>query len=165
MKRGIVIGALVAGVALIAAIVLVAYFVYPNIHGAKVVGSNVASMVVMRDVAIGLERYRQEHGSYPSAQSIADLQKKADPFLAGARLTDKWGEPLVVDVTPASYTLTSKGAKRTGGHQFGGAVTFGGHSITLKDGVFVQYDARAATTAADFEGQMAAERSRPRAGV
>ena len=48
---------------------------------------------------------------------------------------------LLVDVSANGYTISSQGDDRNGGHEFGGAVTTPGHSITLKDAVFVQYEA------------------------
>jgi Tfp pilus assembly protein PilE len=162
MKRWIVLGVIVVAVGILCLTALVAY---PTYHRAYVAGSNIASMIVIKDVAIALERYRQERGPYPAAQSIDDLRKVLAPLLANARLTDRWGEPLVVDVTPASYTLTSKGEHRASGHQFGGAVTFSGHSITLKDGVFVQYDASVERTAIKYDGEIATVRAQARAGA
>ena len=128
-------------------------------------GSNIRSMMALKQVAIALERQRNEHGSYPAAKSIADLQATIVPALDNTSCTDRWGEPLVVDVTSDSYTLTSKGDDRTGGHEFGGAVTIPGHSITLKDGVFVQYDASVEETARKYEAEMAQVRTQARGGV
>jgi len=165
MKRKIALGLIIAGIALLAVVGLVAYVAYPNVHEAYVRGCNIYSMIAIKDVAIALEHYRQEHGTYPAAKSIRDLQEAMVPSLANARVIDRWGEPLVVDVTATSYTLTSKGENRTAGHQFGGPVTFPGHSITLRDGKFVQYDSRVELTAHRYEQEIRNVQALARDGV
>lgn len=126
---------------------------------AKVRGTNINSMMAIEAVSIALEQYKLTHGSYPSAHTMAELQKAVAPLLDHARTTDRWGEVLLVDVTTDGYTLTSKGADRTGGHEFGGAVATPGHSITLKDAVFVQYDASVEQTARKYEAEIAEVRN------
>lgn len=157
----------------LALIVVIAGLVGPTLAGcgactafgeAYVRGSNMRSMLTIKEVAIALERHRQKHGSYPTAKSIAELWRGVAPLLDNAACADRWGEALVVDVEPESYTLTSKGDDRVGGHEFGGAVTVPGHSITLKDARFVQYDASVEKTARKYEAEIAGFRSRSAAG-
>lgn len=132
---------------------------------AYVRGSNIRSMSTIKGVAVALERHRQAHGSYPAAKSIAELQKELASSPSSTGYVDRWGEPLLVEVSADNYTLTSKGDDREGGHEFGGAVGFAGHSITLRDGVFVQYDASVQTTARKYDAEIAAIRSQTRGGV
>jgi hypothetical protein len=122
-------------------------------------------MMAIKDVSIALEHYRHDHGSYPTAQTISDLQRALAPLLDRARTQDRWGEALLVDVTAEGYTISSKGSDRTGTHEFGGAVTNPGHSITLKDGVFVQYDASVESTATKYSAELAEVRKQMRDGV
>jgi hypothetical protein len=79
---------------------------------AYVRGHNIRSMITIEEVAIALERYRQEHGAYPAATSVPELQKALASLLGSGGYMDRWGQLLLVDVTPGGYTLTSKG--RTG---------------------------------------------------
>jgi hypothetical protein len=134
-------------------------------HQAYVRGCNIRSMTTIEGVALALEQYKQAHGSYPVAKSVPELQTALAALLKGGGYTDRWGEPLLVDVSPDGYTLTSKGDDRTGSHEFGGAVTTPGHSITLKDGMFVQYDASVEKTAREFEAEIAKVRAQARQGV
>ena len=132
---------------------------------AKVRGSNISSMMAIKDVSIAIEQFRSSHGSYPTATTLAELQKATSPLLDHAQTTDRWGELLLVDVSGGGYVVTSKGDDRTGGPEFGGAVSNPGHSITLKDGVFVQYDASVERTARKFEEEIAGVRNQKQGGV
>jgi len=132
---------------------------------AKVRGSNINSMMAIENVSIVLERYRHDHGSYPVANTMADLVKAVAPLLDHAQTTDRWGEPLLLEVATESYTVTSKGDDRTGGHEFGGAVSTPGHSITMKDAIFVQYDASVKQTARKIEAEIAEVRNQGQKGV
>jgi hypothetical protein len=132
---------------------------------AKVRGSNINSMLAIKDVSIALERYRHDHGEYPVAKTMADLQKAVAPSLDHAQTADRWVEPLIVEVTAESYTITSKGDDRTGGHEFGGAVSTPGHSITMKDAIFVQYDASVEQTARKLEAEIVEARNPSQKGV
>lgn len=155
-----------------AAVVLLAGTVVTSLTGcgaayeeAKVRGSNINSMMALEAVSIALEQHKRAHGTYPPAVTMAELQQGVAPLLDRARTTDRWGEVLVVEVTPDSYTLTSKGDDRAGGPEFGGAVTTPGHSITLKDAVFVQYDASVEQTARKLEAEIAEARKQPASGA
>jgi hypothetical protein len=132
---------------------------------AKVRGSNINSMMAIKDVSIALERYRHDHGSYPTANTMAELQKALAPLLDHARSRDRWGELLLIEVNGDSYMVASKGDDRTGGPEFGGAVSTPGHSITLKDAIFVQYDASVEQTARKYEAEIAAVRNQSQGGV
>jgi hypothetical protein len=160
MRRTLVLVAIVSG--MIATMLLGCGASYEQ---AKVRGSNINSMMAIRDVSIALERYRHDHGTYPMANTMAELQKAVAPLLDHVQSTDRWGEPLVVEVTNESYTVTSKGDDRTGGHEFGGAVSIPGHSITMKDAVFVQFDASVERTARKFEAEIAEVRNQSPKGV
>jgi len=151
-----------AVVACLATIFLTGCDACATYEAAQVRGSNIRSMIAIRDVAIALEQYRNDHGSYPPGKSIVDLQETLAPLLTNTQRTDRWGEPLVVDVTSDRYTLTSKGDDRIGGHEFGGAVTSPGHSITLKDAVFVQFDASVEKAARKYEAEIAKLRAQKR---
>lgn len=128
-----------------------------NFENAKSIGSNIRTMMNMQEVAVALERHRAEHGTFPAADSMAALRVALGRPLE-FRGVDRWGEELLVSVTPEGYVLTSKGEDRVGGHEFGGAVTTPGHSITLKDGRFEQYHAKVEKTARKIEGEIAAAR-------
>jgi hypothetical protein len=112
----------------------------------------------MQEVAVALERHRADHGTFPAADSMAALRVALGRPLQ-FRGVDRWDEDLLVSVSPEGYVLTSKGEDRVGGHEFGGAVTTPGHSITLKDGRFEQYDARVEKTARKIEQEIAGARA------
>jgi hypothetical protein len=154
MNRSFVVVAIVA-----ATIAVVLLGCGASFEQAKVRGSNINSMMAIKDVSIALERYRHAHGSYPTAHSFAELQRAVAPALDRARSKDRWGEELLVDVTADSYVVTSKGDDRTGGPESGGAVSTPGHSITLRDAVFVQYDASVELTARKYEAEIEAVRN------
>lgn len=101
-----------------------------------------------------LEAHRAKHGEYPAADSMAELRSLLAAELAAERGVDRWGEPLIVTVTPVAYTLTSKGNDRQGGHENGGPVEAPGHSITLEAGVFVQYHRAVESTARKYEAEI-----------
>jgi hypothetical protein len=128
-------------------------------ENAKAIGASIRSMMNLRDVALSLERFRAEQGSYPTCDSLVCLRS-----VLGSKASfdgrDRWGEDLLVSSSPKSYLLSSKGEDRTGDHEEGGAVTSLGQSITLKDGKFVQYFAKAEKTKDRLEQEIAAARSR-----
>jgi len=116
-------------------------------------------MVTLRDVAVALERYRVEHGTYPPAATEHDLRAFLEPtYMPTGSWIDRWGHPLVVEVKPDGYLLSSSGDDGVGGHEFGRAVSQAGHSITLRNGVFAQYEASVERTARKYEGEIAAAR-------
>ena len=117
-------------------------------------GVNIRSMVSLMNVAIALEAYRSEHGTYPLANSMHQLRFLLRAHLGDELGLDRWREPLVVTVTPDSYVLLSKGDDKQGGHEHGGAVETAGHSITLKNGVFVQYHLSVESTAREYEKEI-----------
>lgn len=122
-------------------------------------GVNIRTMIELQFAATALEEYRNAHGVYPAAASVDELRAA----LSRNRLlswdgTDRWGEPILVDVDEGGYRLSSKGDDREGGHEFGGAVTTKGHSITLENGRFVQYWAGVERVARDIEAEIAAVR-------
>jgi len=114
----------------------------------------------MKNVAIALEAHRSEHGDYPTADSMNELRPFLHAYLGDERGIDRWGEPLVVTVNPESYVLTSKGDDKQGGHEYGGPVETVGHSITLKDGRFVQYHRSVESTAREYEAEIQSARAR-----
>ncbi len=123
----------------------------------KIRGSNIRSMLALKNVAISLEHYKNDHGNYPSANSMKELKKMLTPaYLDPASCIDKWGELILVSCTPDSYILSSKGDDRSGEHEFGGAVETSGHSITMKDGLFVQYNTSVEETARELESEISA---------
>ena len=128
-----------------------------SFNNAKTIGENIRTMMNIQDVAVALEKYRAEHGTYPSSESMSSLRTVLGSVSPEATI-DRWGEPLLVAVTPESYTISSKGKDRTGDHEFNGGVTTPGHSITLRDGRFVQYYAKVEKTAAKIEQEIAAAR-------
>lgn len=123
-------------------------------------GTNIKSMIAITNVAIALETHYLEHDEYPTADSMRQLRLALAPYLGEELGFDRWGEPLVVTVTADSYLLTSKGDDKEGGHEDGGPVETAGHSITLKNGIFVQYHASVESTARKYEAQIANARMR-----
>ena len=121
-------------------------------------GANINSMIAIKNVAIALETYRVERGEYPTVDSMDQLRPVLGAYLGDERGIDRWGESLIVTVTPASYVLTSKGDDKQGGHENGGPVETAGHSITLKDGAFVQYHSSVESTARKYEAEIAGVR-------
>jgi hypothetical protein len=132
-----------------------------NYNRAYTRGANIKSMIAIRNVAVALEQYRADHGEYPVAGSMNELRTSLSSYLGEELGIDRWGEPLVVTVTADSYTLSSKGDDGQGGHENGGAVEAAGHSITLRDGRFVQYHSIVEDTARKYEAEIAATRSAP----
>jgi hypothetical protein len=92
------------------------------------------------------------------------LKSKLGGYLGNEGGVDRWGNALVVTVSRDSYIVTSGGSDGTGGHEYGGAVETAGHSITMKDGIFVQYDSSVETTAREYEADLARIRSRATTG-
>jgi hypothetical protein len=135
-----------------------------NFNRAKIRGENIRTMIAMKNVAIALEIYRNVEDDYPTADSMAQLKSQLDTYLGSERGVDRWGNALVVTVTPDSYVLTSGGDDGTGGHEYGGAVETAGHSITMKDGFFAQYHSSVESTAREYEAEIAKVRSRATTG-
>jgi len=131
-----------------------------NYNRAYTRGSNIRTMMALRDVAIALERYQLANGEYPAASDASALRAVLVPtYVETWPGTDKWGEPILVRCNESGYLLTSKGSDKQGDHGFGGAVETTGHSITIQDGVFVQYAAPVESTAREFEKEIAAIRA------
>ncbi len=122
-------------------------------------GANIKSMIAITNVAIALENYRLDRGEYPPTESMGQLYAVLKGYLGEERGVDRWGQALIVTVTPESYALSSKGDDQEGGHERGGAVENAGHSITLENGVFVQYHSSVTSTARKYEAQIAEARS------
>lgn len=123
-------------------------------------GSNIRSMITLRNAAIALEHYQLANGSYPEASDAAALRTILVPeYLDAWSGRDKWGEPILVRCDESGYLLSSKGSDRRGDHEFGGAVEMAGHSITVQDGIFVQYAALLESTAREYETMIAAARA------
>lgn len=127
-------------------------------HEAWLNDSNVQTMKGLKDMAMAIERYRSETGSYPVASSLEELKAAMGSDLDGVAFYDRWGEVFLIECGPDGYALSSKGEDRVGWHEFGGAVTSPGHSITLKDGIFKQYDARVEKAVRRLERDIASAR-------
>jgi len=135
------------------------YVIFVNMqHGANA-GRNFGTMFNLERIAIVLEHYRAVHGEYPAAGTVAELRAALGPRdIQDGYWIDRWKHPLVVEVTREDYLLSSLGEDGEGGHEFDGPVSRPGHSITLRNGIFVQYYVRAEKAARDVEARIAAAR-------
>jgi hypothetical protein len=125
----------------------------------KTAGADFGTMFTLEQSAIALDRYRADHGKYPTATTVAELKAALEPTcISQARWEDNWKHPLLVEVTPEGYLLSSSGEDGEGGHEFEGPVSRPGHSITLRNGVFVQYNVIAKKAAREMEARIAAAR-------
>ncbi len=58
-----------------------------------------------------LDTYSEQHGRYPPAKSMEDLQKILVPkYLADLRVRDGWGRPWHFEMSPQDYRISSLGA-------------------------------------------------------
>ena len=79
-----------------------------DFNNARIRGENIFSMIAITNVAVALERYRGKHSEYPTADSMADLRPLLETYLGQERGIDRWGEELIVDVSPDGYVLSSR---------------------------------------------------------
>jgi hypothetical protein len=127
-------------------------------HGANV-GRNIRTMLNLERVATALEHYRAVHGEYPAAGTVGELRAALGSLdIPNGDWSDGWKHPLVVEVTREGYLLSSPGEDGEGGHELDGPVSRPGHSITLRNGIFVQCYVRAEKAARGVEARIAAAR-------
>ena len=121
--------------------------------------SEYSTMYTMKNWVIALEKYHKINNEYPSSNSMKELQKILTPFHDGKlplRILDSWNEKYLINSTRDSYTISSKGDDKIGGHEFGGAISQDSykHSITIKDGNFVQYRILRSKIVKEFEDEI-----------
>lgn len=152
---------LIAAVVLLFVILAVpaGYVIFVNARHGATAGRNIRTMFNLERVAIALEHYRAVHGEYPAAGTVAELRAALGPLdIQDRHWIDRWKHPLVIEVTREGYLLSSLGDDGVGGHEFDGPVARPGHSITLRNGIFVQYYVGAEKAARDLEVRIAAAR-------
>ena len=120
-----------------------------NAERGYVIGSNLATMGKIRDVAIALEGYKAEHGAYPVATSGAELRTLLS--LDDAKLVDRWNEPLIIRVKTDGYLIASERGDRDGEKA---------RSITCRDGKFTDYNPLLEKKAREYEAVVLAVRNR-----
>ena len=112
-----------------------------------------------KEWSIAFEKYYKDNGVYPSSDSIHDLKDILTAYhdrKFGLRTVDPWEGKYVITSSVGKYTVSSKGDDNEGGHEYGGALASDSysHSITLENGVFVQYLESYSHIAKEFEEEI-----------
>lgn len=113
----------------------------------------------LRHWAAAFEKYHLKYNEYPTSDSIDELKNILTPFHDrefDLRTIDPWEEKYLVKSSREQYTISSKGDDKIGGHEFGGVLDTDSykHSITLKNGVFVQYLKLRSKSVKEFEEEI-----------
>lgn len=100
-----------------------------------------------------------KYGEYPTSNSIDELKNILTPFHnreSGLRTVDRWEEKYLVNSSKEQYAISSKGDDKIGSHEFGGVLDTDSykHSITLKNGSFVQYLKLRSNSVEEFEEEI-----------
>ncbi len=108
------------------------------------VTNHIIVLLHLKEWSIAFEEYYKVNNGYPTTNSLVELKKiliSYHPSKYDLYILDPWGEEYLVNSFKDSYVISSKGEDKTGSHEFGGAIVSESNnfSITLKNGVFVQY--------------------------
>lgn len=105
----IVIGVVAGAFVVIAVIGILAAIAIPNLITATQRSKQKRTMADMRTLAVMIESYKVDKGTYPSASNVAELQPLLAEYGKTVPQKDGWGNDIQVSISGQGYILGSGG--------------------------------------------------------